>query len=330
MKKLLICLVLTAVTGSAIAQKLQISRTRGGYLLSVVQNDKQLLQSPVEGLWSISTECRENWPYNWQHVQPSRIDTAGEWITLEGTLQLPQGEWLVRDAYRMENGRIRCLRRWEWRGEQTLDQVTLSVRWLTPTADSRPFLPGILYYGNPSGYKNGAGNVAWYQSKPGDIAIFEEHRYPMPFASAEWQQDGLTSGAALHSVPSPVYGGNLFDQWWSLGLTTTPVGYNRQQGQVKALQNKPLPYQDTWMKVRPGTIIEKTYFLETFIAQAPGTAFQQPVHTSIALFKPFYAEDLPTFDEIVKLKYQFLKSRWIEDMDYAGFNMYPLNMLRKS
>jgi len=334
MRNLLTGLFLAVALNAALSQQLQISRTHSGYLLSVVQKDKTMLQSPVEGLWSISTEWRDNWPYNWQHIQPSRIDTTGEWLIVEGSLPLPQGAWFVRDAYREEDGRIRCLRRWEWRGDQTLDQVTLSVRWLVPTADSRPFLPGILYYGNPSGYKNGSGNVAWYQSKPGDIAIFEEHRYPMPFASAEWQQGGVACGAALHSVPSPVYGGNLYDQWWSLGLTTTynnteltllsgPVGYNRQQGQVKALQDKPMPYQDTWMKVRPGTVIEKTYYLETGTAPAPGTAFQQPVHTSVALFKPFYAEDLPTFDEIIRLKYRFMKSRWIEDLDYAGFNMYP-------
>ncbi|MFM8488897.1 MAG: hypothetical protein ACKOCH_21390, partial [Bacteroidota bacterium] len=72
MRNLLTGLFLAVALNAALSQQLQISRTHGGYLLSVVQKDKTMLQSPIEGLWSISTEWRDNWPYNWQHIQPSR------------------------------------------------------------------------------------------------------------------------------------------------------------------------------------------------------------------------------------------------------------------
>ena len=106
-------------------------------------------------------------------------------------------------------------------------------------------------------------------------------------------------------------------------MMSGPITYNGKKSVAKALQRASLPYGNTYMTVKPGMIIEKTFYLEVYETEAKGSAFRRPMYTSIDVFKPFYTEDLPTVDEIVKAKYEFAKSRWIEGKNYAGFNMYP-------
>ncbi len=319
------------------AQDMVIDKKDGKYSISIIYGNKTLLTSPEEGLWSVATAWENGWPSNWKHAQIIEVKDVGEWKEVSGKLTLPEGDWLLKDYYKKEDGKIKCIRRFEWNGEETLEQITLAVRWIVPSSNAIPFLPGIIYYGNPSGERNGKDKVATYHQWIGEEALFEEHRYPMPFSSVEWENSGKYYGCTLHSVPSPVYKGNHFDQWWSLGLKTNksntelkllsgPVIYNGNKNTVKALQGASLPYKDTYMKVSPKTVIEKTFYLETYPIKEKGSGFQRPVQTSINLFKPFYKDDLPTYEEIVKLKYRYANSRWIEDKNFAGFNMYPLHV----
>ncbi len=316
------------------AQKLAITKSGDVYSVAVSNNNKVLMSSPSEGLWSVATGWENGWPSQWQHAQATTVREVGEWKEVTGKLVLPEGEWWLKDYYREEAGKIKCIRRFEWRGKQTLEHVTLSVRWMLPSINAKPFLPGIIFYGNPSGEKNGKDNIAWYHGEAGEEALFEEHRFPMPFASMEWNDNNKYYGAALHSLPSPVYKGNHFDQWWSLGVKTNnkncelemlsgPITYNGQKNIAKALQSKALPYGDTYIKVTSGTVIEKTFYLEAYPVAEKGSGFQRPIHTAIRLFKPFYTDDFPAYDEIIKLKYRFTNSRWIEGDGYAGYNMFP-------
>ena len=315
-------------------QNLNIQQDGSVYQISVLSDDKARISAPDEGLWSISTTWKDDWPTNWHHASPSKVEEFGDWIIVSGSMDISDGTWKIRDAYRQEEGRIKCIRRFEWRGEKPLEHVTLSIRWQVENDAVQALLPGILYYGNPSGEKNGAHKVPVFHGKAGEAAIFEEHRYPMPFACLEWQNSGQNMGAALHTLPSPVNGGNKEDQWWSLGvqsfekhseliMLSGPITYNGKKSVAKALQRDFLPYGDTFMKVKPGAVIEKTFYLEVYEAPGKGTAFQQPLYTSIDIFKPFFVEDFPTVEEIVKEKYEFAKTRWIEGENYAGFNMYP-------
>ncbi|MEM6377997.1 MAG: hypothetical protein AAF705_07275 [Bacteroidota bacterium] len=319
------------------SQDLNIVKSNDAYNVHIQVNNSAYLQSPSEGLWSISTNWERDWARNWQHAQASSLEKHGAWTVLKGQLSLPEGVWHLQDAYRQEKGRIKCIRRFEWTGEQTLDSVTLSVRWKVIGQQAQAFLPGILFYGNPSGEKNGARKVPVYHGTPGEKAIFEEHRYPMPFASLEWKDNQQFKGAALHTIPSRIYGGNHEDQWWSLGveahdndaelvLLSGPITYNNRLSVAKALQQKEMSYPDAFMEVKPGTVIEKTFYLETYNVPEKGAGFQTPLYTSIDIFKPFYTEDLPTYDEILEAKYQFTKSRYMETADYAGFNMFPSNI----
>lgn len=316
------------------AQVLDLAKSKDAYQVNIEVNNSSYLQSPSEGLWSIGTKWENDWTTGWRHAQASTMEEHGNWIVLKGKLSLPEGDWHLQDAYRQEEGRIKCIRRYEWKGVQTLDSVTLSIRWIVATQKAQTFLPGILYYGNPSGEQNGARKVPTYHSISGEKAIFEEHRYPMPFASLEWKDNQNYKGAALHTIPSLVDGGNHEDQWWSLGveayenvselvLLTGPITYNNRLSVAKALQKQEMPYRDAFVKIAPGTVIEKIFYLEAYDVMEKGAGFQTPLNTSIDIFKPFYFEDLPTYDEILEAKYRFTKSRYMETKDYAGFNMFP-------
>ena len=316
------------------AQEFQVLSKNGAFIPAIWVGEEVALQAPMEGLWSIATAWQDDWPANWHHAAATQQEQAGPWTVLQGKLSLPQGDWLLQDAYKPEKGLIKCIRRFTWTGETPLDSITLSVRWKVSAMETQAFLPGILYYGNPSGEKNGMEKVAVFHGKEGEAAIFEEHRYPMPFACLEWSEEQTFHGAALHSLPSPVYNGHIEDQWWSMGvqvnqsdtelvLLSGPITYNGQKSVAKALQRNYLPYRDTYMKVIPGTVIEKTFYLEAYPVTQKGTAFQKPLYTSLDLFKPFYTEDLPPYEEIVADKYRFALSRWVEGEGYAGFNMYP-------
>lgn len=334
MKSFLQVIFFAVIATSTFAQDVIILKTGDNYSVSVQNNNKVLLTSPDEGLWSIATSWENNWPAKWLHARITEVKDIGEWKEVTGKISMPEGDWILKDYYRKEGNKIKCIRRFTWEGDKTLEKITLSVRWKVSSSDAKPFLPGILYYGNPSGYKNGAERVAHYHQQAGEEALFEEHRYPMPFSSVEWGDNGKYFGAALHTVPSPVYNGNLTDQWWALGLKTTkqhtelemlsgPATYNGQHSMVKALQGSGLPYGDTYMKVTPKTVIEKTFYLEAYSVSEKGSGFQKPMYTSLGLFKPFYTDDMPQYNDIMKLKIRFCDSRWVEGANYAGYNMFP-------
>jgi hypothetical protein len=108
-----------------------------------------------------------------------------------------------------------------------------------------------------------------------------------------------------------------------LVLYSGAIGYNRKFSVAKALQHRPMKYGETYITMTPGMVIEKTYYLDLYSVQKKGTGFQKSIYSSLDLFKPYYIEDLPEYDDILKEKYKFAKSRWIESDKYAGFNMYP-------
>ena len=329
---LLVSLIVTA--GSSFAQ-ITFKNDRPEFLIQ----DKVVVSAPEEGLWSVATGWQDDWMCEWKHADPQKVEKSGEWTVLYGKMSFDRGDLLLRDSYRqIRSGLVQCVRRYEWTGTETLPYVTLSVRWKMTGERMMPCLPGILYYGNKNGAKVNPEIIPVYEGTEGEFAIFEEHRYPMPFAMLENAAEGYA--AALHTVPSPVRGAVLADQWWSMGveandgfsefvLYSGPIGYNHRHSVAKALQKKPMRYADTWIDLEPGRIIEKTFYIETYPIDAEGTGFQTPVYTSLDLHRPYDADRFPSFDEIVRGKYNFAKNRWIDLGNGAvGFNMYD-NSLRK-
>ena len=302
------------------------------YRVKIVLDGEDVLNSPPEGLWSIATEWENSWPAGWIHAGPTEIERVGDWTILRGRLETPAGTWRLSDSYRPEGNVIKCVRRFVWDGGARRQFVTLSIRFQCRGRGSKAVLPGILYHGNPSGVKSG--RVPVYSGEPGQEAIYEEHRFPMPYASLEWSAGGGMHGTALHSLPSPVPHGNREDQWWSLGLIAKddgtefvllsgPCASNGKRSVVKALQRGFVTYDNAYINVTPGAIIEKTFYLEAYKVAGKGSGFQQPTRTSLEIFRPWSVEEMPKFSRIIEDKYRFAKTRWYEDGDVAGFKKYP-------
>ena len=230
----------------------------------------------------------------------------------------------VQDSVKkVSDGLVRVIRRWTWEGSNALEQVTLAVRYRV-AGDSKkikPFIPGILLYGNPSNKGRTDGRVPVFAGESGEFAIFEEHRLPMPFALLENVSTG--GFAALHTLPSPVRGAVRNDLWWSLGVEVAeggtdivmlsgPVGYNRMRSVVKARQRKAMEYADAYITLQPGQIVEKTFWIETGKATKESFGFEQAMDVSLGLFKPYDADRCASYRDIVKSKRDFAITRWTD------------------
>ena len=55
---------------------------------------------------------------------------------------------------------------------------------------------------------------------------------------------------------------------------------------VKALQRGFVPYDDAYLNVPPGAIIEKTFYLQAYDVATQGSGFQHPTQTALKLFTP--------------------------------------------
>ena len=302
--------------------------------VDVRSGDRVLIQSPTEGLWSVATGWTDGWPETWHHVPARDVELVGDWTIVSGALELPDGVLELRDSYRVEGSLVRGVRRFTWRGSQVLPKCTLSIRWTVPGArEVKPLLPGISYFGNPSGARTGAEAVAVHTGQSGEESLYEEHRYAAPFASIEWNEKGEWRGAAMHTVPSMLLYANRRDQWWSLGLVSReetceltalsgPCASNGMHSVVKAFQGRFVDYPDAWLNLHPGSIIEKTFFLEAYPVAKQGSGFKKPFRTAMDLTPPWSLDGLPTLDQIVRDKYRFAASRF-RDRKEPGFHMYP-------
>jgi hypothetical protein len=323
---------LLLASASFAATSFRIAGPAGAQRVDVIANGIVHASTPADGVWSIACDWRDGWPADWHHAAPLAIETAGEWTILKGRLDACGGAWQLRDAYKNADGVVKVVRRFEWKGTGTAPKVTLAVRFQAPARKVNLLLPGILYYGNPSGARSG--KVPVFSGKPGEESVYEEHRYPMPFAYTELTTAAGRGGVALHTVPAPVPYGHIQDQWWSLGVIARengaelvalsgPCASNGRRSVIKAVQPGFKPYDEAYLSVPPGAIVEKTFFLEAFPVAEEGAGFRVPVRTSTRLFAPWYVEDLPGFAEILRDKYRYAKSRWRERGLACGFNKYP-------
>lgn len=297
------------------------------------------LATPEEGLWSFAIGWKDDWMTDWVHVKPASKEVAGKWTILKGSVEACGGTMEVSDSYsETSEGFVRCIRRFEWKGEDTLRHVTLSVRLQEKGNGLSLFAPGIVYYGNKNGASVDPSRVPVWNGTPGEFAIFEDHRYPMPFLMLENPSE--LHATAVHVTPSPVRGSVVPDLWWSFGaeayqdlteivMYSGPVGYNGRRSVVKALQTRPVEYPDTYIYMEPGRVIEKEFMVDLYGIERPGTGFQRPMYASIDRYRPYDYKSFSPFDEIVEAKYRLALSRWLEGEGYAGFDMYDSRYHRK-
>jgi hypothetical protein len=291
--------------------------------VEALSDGRRMLSSPSEGLWTVACDWRDSWPQDWQTAKPGAAETVGGWTVVKGELNACGAAWQFQDSYRRQGYVVKAIRRYTWKAAKPLSKVTLTVRFQTEPGKAAPLLPGILYEGNPNGARSG--RVPVYTGAPREEAIYEEHRYPMPFAFVE---TGKT-GAALHTLPSPAPFGNLRDQWWSLGvvarpdrteliLLSGPCASNGKHSIIKGQQRGFLPYDNAWLNLPAEGTIEKTFYLEGIPVEREGSGFERAVDTSLDIFAPYSVEGMPTFAEIIRDKYRLAQSRW----HAPGFRKY--------
>jgi hypothetical protein len=323
--------------GYAVLNATQLEVTENGTVLSA---GNARIESPPEGLWSISTDWTENWPVAWVHANPEKVVKNGPWTIAYGTIQTAEGLWHVRDAYRDVGYAVKVIRRFEWKGSVPFRKATLSVRWLVNHDKPQIIMPSVLYCGNPAGEKTGHGLVPVFHGNAGDELIVEEHRYPMPFISKEWSANNELLGAAVHSLPSPAPYANKPDQWWSFGvighegkseiiLLSGPCAMNGKRSVVKANQAFTYPYGDAWLDIPPGGIIEKTFYLQAYEVNQEGAGFQSALSTSLDIFKPDLSGNMPTIREIIEDKYRLAKTRWITSDGAQGYSYFHPEHMRQ-
>ena len=186
-KHLILLLLYFAVNINGLAQFSVNSQT---LLPEYSFKDKKIITTPDEGLWGISLKWENQWMTDWIYANPSKKEKVEEWTILSGEINLPQGTMLLKDFYReLESGLIQCRRRFEWKGKETLNHINLSVRFRIHGYKMEAFMPGILYYGNKNGAKINPNIIPVYNGTPGEFAIFEDHRFPMPFVMLENAKD---------------------------------------------------------------------------------------------------------------------------------------------
>jgi hypothetical protein len=326
---LLFAMVLCGVSSASA----QLTVDKSTLCPSFAVDGKTMITTPAEGLWGVATSWKDDWMSDWVYASPQLKEQSGEWTILSGEMKIGDGVMFVRDSYRqLKDGLVQCRRRYEWRGKQTLEGVNLSVRWRMQGDAMQTFIPGVLYYGNKNGAKVNPNIIPVYNGQAGEFAIFEDHRYPIPFVMLENVKESCA--AALHTTPSPVRGAVLSDQWWSMGveagegytdfvLYTGPIGYNGKHSVAKALQRTPMAYGNTYINMEPGRIVEKEFYVELYPIAAEGTGFQRPIYTALDIYKPYDANSFTDFQTIVEEKYRFAKNRWIDFGGGAvGFDMY--------
>lgn len=326
-------LLLVALLCGAVSAYAQLSIDDTTLCPSFSVNGKKMITTPEEGLWGVATAWESDWMADWVYASPTKMEQSGEWTILSGEMNIDGGKMFVRDSYRqVADGLVQCRRRYEWRGGHTLEKVNLSVRWRMQGEKMQTFVPGVIYYGNKNGAKIDPNIIPVYTGAAGEFAIFEDHRYPMPFVMLENVKAGCA--AAVHTTPSPVRGAVLADQWWSMGveaadgytdfvLYSGPIGYNGQHAVAKALQHRPMKYTDTYINMEPGRIVEKEFYVELYPIEAEGTGFQRPIYTSLDIYKPYDADAFTPYQTIIEEKYRFAKNRWIDfGGEAVGFDMY--------
>lgn len=243
----------------------------------------------------------------------------------------PPALCVTETCERLDDGFEKHVRRWEWTGTSPLEQVTLAVR-LHVAGDPRalkPFVPGVLMYGNPSNAGRASEEaVPVYAGEKGEFAIFEDHRPPMPFVLVEDVADGAFT--VLHTVPSPIRGAKHADQWWSFGVEATddgadlvllsgPIGYNRRRSVAKSQQKCAQPYDEAYVTLRPGQIVEKVYYVQTGVAKDGRFGFEFALERCLDLYRPYDASRHPSVSRIARAKRDYAMTRWHDDGAACGF-----------
>ncbi len=280
------------------------------------------LTIPLAEYWAVATDFDGRLPSKWAFGAVGSAEPAGEGVILSGRIALPHGELTCTDSCEIADGMLTIRRRWHYAG-QDVDRITLSYRFRLAGAGARVLIPGVMYYGNPSGRKTPG--VPFLDGIPGEMAYFEEHRLPMPFVFAESAGGGTC--AAVHFLPSPVPRAAREDTWWSAGVRYGEdyvelggfsgfVSCNGHHGSVKTGQRQLSPLPGDGMGLLDGMIVEKSFSLQCLSGFARGGGFVAAVETAL---RRHPVPALPVDGgELIRRKYRHALARDYQNGRVAG------------
>ncbi len=283
---------------------------------------KSELFTPAAEYWAVAAGFSGKTPSNWHFGEIKNIETLPDGVIISGTIQLKGGVCHCQDCCCFNGELLEIRRRWHYSGESA-GNVTLSYRFRQPGPSGRILLPGVLYYGNPSG--RNSGKVPFVTGSPHEKAFFEEHRLPMPFICAENEKNAAM--AALHTLPSPVPRASRPDSWWSLGVQygedhTELAGYsgfvscNGIDGNIKCSQNEFVELPNGGMTLIDGMIVEKSFALQLDSSSSRGGAFLPAVNAAL---RKWYIPVLPIDTaDLLRRKYRYALQREHRDGNITG------------
>lgn len=261
----------------------------------------------------------------------------------EGSLEcIGQGNvdeqpWDFKDQYSFENGAVKVVRSWHHAGPQGQSPITLaSVLRVNVGTDARWMLPGIIYNDNPGTYPTR--QVPHLPHVAFAKAVYEEHRFPVPFVNVESTRGTHRTYASLLSIPSKVPQAHKGDdQWWSLGLQwlwggkadllllSGAVTTNGMNSMVYGHINGFDPYDQAYIDVHGDVTFEKTFYIDVGLAPRPGYAFRETLGKALQIFQPYKTESIP-FSQAMDLKFQYARQAYRQEPNGAiGFPVIPVS-----
>lgn len=302
-----------------------------------------LAQFPAGAVWSVfntwddpHSPALTHWFGGEHDFKASKIQQTerGEVLaTGEGSIEGQR--WEFQDLYTFEHGAVKIVRRWRHASLESQSPITLvtAVR-IRVQDDPRVVFPGILYNGNPGAYP--AMPVPRFPFVADSKALYEEHRFPVPFVNVESTVAGRRLYASLLTIPSQIAQGHLGeDQWWSLGVerrwdgsadllnVSGAVTTNGLPSVVYGHRNGFDPYDHAYLDVRGDTTFEKTFFVDYGLNPRTGYAFRQTVWKAFEIFQPVHTRHL-CFEQAMDSKLQRVQEVYYRGADgVAGIPLVP-------
>lgn len=294
---------------------------------------------PAEEHWLIYSAWENHWFARPSGIAVQRVSIKEPGILVAEADAVVDGHlWRLTDRFSLQHGLVRIERTYTHIDPRPQSPITLVNRIrLSYGTDGRLLIPGNLYNGNPSSTKPGPTMTP----VPGAIALYEEHRLPVPFVNVESSVDGVRQFGALISEPSPVVGGHLADQWWSLGLqygagwvdllsTSGPVATNGQLSTIYGHRWGFDPYDQAFLDIPGSVSSRKVLYLETGVNEPTGYSFRRSLWQAYELFQPTSTPHL-ALPDVVQLKTVFAKSMFVcDEHGAAGYLSIPWKQFKRN
>ncbi len=299
---------------------------------------KGMASYPAGGPWTVHADWKDSWyadPHCVAVQQVERIDDHTARASAEASIA--GHTWRFADQYSVESGLIKIQRTFEHLSDEPQSKITLESRVrLALGEEPRTLIPGSIYNGNPSSTLPGP-RLA-YES--GSIALYEEHRLPIPMVNVESTVDGGRLFGTLITQPGKISQGHKGDdQWWSLGVelgdgcvdlvsTSGPVATNGMKSTIYGHRNGFDSYDDAYLDVAGPQQFQKTLYLDlgrdqSGLDQRTGYSFRSALWKAFELFQPVEVPHV-ALNQAMALKVQYAKGTFYRQApDVAGFCAWP-------